>query len=205
MDTNLLAQLIAALVAAQSHAPVVAAPIVGGVHPIVIATGMVLAGVAPIIAAVAAWFAQQAARNTEHVKAVSTTLMENVEKVHVAVNSERTAMLEQIRELRDEILRLSKDRATLEEQQRERGAQDVRRDTRDEQRNTRDEQRDARDERRYIRNEERRYDRGEDAVERGERRATPSVNEPEHPLMLKLATLLAKYEAPLVVDKPAKK
>lgn len=42
----------------------------------------------------------------------------SVEKIHIAVNSERTAALEEIRALRDEILRISKLKAALEEEQK---------------------------------------------------------------------------------------
>jgi hypothetical protein len=42
---------------------------------------------------------------------------ESIEKVHVAVNSERTAMLEKIDALRAEILELSKSKAVAEERE----------------------------------------------------------------------------------------
>lgn len=46
-------------------------------------------------------------------KVAAKATSEEVSKVHAAVNSERTEALEEIRKLRDEILRLSTDKAVL--------------------------------------------------------------------------------------------
>jgi len=60
----------------------------------------------------------KAVENTEETKQSAKETAASVEKVHVAVNSERTAMLEQVKTLRDEILEISKQKATLEEHAR---------------------------------------------------------------------------------------
>ena len=51
----------------------------------------------------------------DQVKASAADTATSVEKVHVAVNSERTAMMDEVRKLRLEILELSKDKAKSEQ------------------------------------------------------------------------------------------
>ena len=61
---------------------------------------------------------RDSARATTASAAATVKTAESVEKIHVAVNSERTAALEEIKKLRDEILALSMAKATLEEKGR---------------------------------------------------------------------------------------
>lgn len=113
MDTNLVAA-VAAAIAAQPHP----APATAQDNTLII-VGMIITAIMPTLAAIAAYFSSRAAKsNTEETKKMATNTAEAVEKVHVAVNSERTAMLTTVQNLRDEILRISKDLSTSKEQQR---------------------------------------------------------------------------------------
>lgn len=114
MDTNIVAAVAAAIAAQQ---PVPAAPV--NEHTMLLIVGMIIAAVAPTLAAIAAYFSSRAAKsNTEETKKLATNTAETVEKVHTAVNSERTAMLTKLQNLSDEILRISKDLSTTKEHQR---------------------------------------------------------------------------------------
>jgi len=64
--------------------------------------------------------AKSALTNTEETKISAAATAESVEKVHTAVNSERTAMLAEVKALRDEILRISTDKARLEQSESDR-------------------------------------------------------------------------------------
>jgi predicted nuclease with TOPRIM domain len=77
-----------------------------------IVTGMIISAIAPTLAGVAAYLSAKAA------KLKSVEMQEEVVKIHTAVNSERTAMLAEVKALRDQILEISKQKATLEEKDR---------------------------------------------------------------------------------------
>ena len=67
---------------------------------------------------VLAWInakAKTALVNTEETKVSAAATAESVEKVHVAVNSERTMMLQKLQALEQRILALSEDKARLEQ------------------------------------------------------------------------------------------
>jgi hypothetical protein len=93
MDTNSFNAIITALAQNQPRP-----------SDVVVGLELVLKALAPVLAALAAYFARQT---------LSTT-----KEVHVAVNSERTAMIAEVKALRDEILDISKEKSTLEENAR---------------------------------------------------------------------------------------
>lgn len=105
MDTNSLRQLVdlaEALRGGGAASSGVAIPIVW----------LIVAATAPTLAALAAWLNSRVTA----AKAVETAA--TAEKIHQASNSERTAMIAEVKGLRDEILSLTKDKATLDEQRR---------------------------------------------------------------------------------------
>jgi hypothetical protein len=79
---------------------------------ILAATGLVTV-LTPIFLALINRKAGRTLDNSEETKVSARATAESVEKVHVAVNSERTKLLEEMKELREIILVLSKDKATL--------------------------------------------------------------------------------------------
>lgn len=83
--------------------------------------GTVLTGVMAIYMAKISGRTQQALTNTEDTKTSAAATAVSVEKVHVAVNSERAAMVEKMDNLQKVVLELSKDKAKLEEHARELG------------------------------------------------------------------------------------
>lgn len=80
IDTNTLAILVAALQQKSSSLPSSNLT-------------LILVTLTPLLAAVAAWFAKKTAAS--------------VDLIHTAVNSERTATLQEIKSLKDEVLKLS--------------------------------------------------------------------------------------------------
>lgn len=108
MDTNIIA-IIAKLMADKND----------GNQNTLLIVGMVLAAITPTLAAIASWIQSRAAmKNTEEAKKTATETATSVKEIHLSVNSERAAMLEQVRQLRDEILKKSTENATLVEQGR---------------------------------------------------------------------------------------
>ncbi len=112
MDTNAIFQLIAAL----KNEPIAASGVTGGMTVGVQITVIILAGLSPIIAAAAAWFAKRAVMRsaTSQVELAAT-----VEKIHIAVNSERTSTLAEIKSLRSDVLDITRQKMALEERVRE--------------------------------------------------------------------------------------
>lgn len=89
-----------------------------GLSTLVIAGIILLAAVAPTLVSLAAYWQAKAAKisGEENKKSVADTAV-SMEKVHIAVNSERAAMLELVNNLRLEVLKLSQEKATLTEHQ----------------------------------------------------------------------------------------
>lgn len=107
METNSLRQLIDLADALRGSGGGVGAS--SNAIPIV---WLIVAATAPTLAALAAWLNSRVTT----AKAIETAA--TAEKIHQASNSERTAMLAKVEQLRDEILALTKDKATLDEQRR---------------------------------------------------------------------------------------
>lgn len=100
MDTNTL-MILVQLLEARYHAP-----------PSPPSTPLILTAIAPTLAALTACLLAWATRvKTQEIAA-------SVDKVHTAVNSERTAMLAELKQAKEEILEISKKFATLEEKER---------------------------------------------------------------------------------------
>ena len=96
MDTNLV-MLLLKVVAAQTAQPATSTP------SVMIFT-MFFAAIAPTLAGVAAYLQARAAKvDTAATRKSAFDTATSVEKVHVAVNSERTAMLAEVKALKDEI------------------------------------------------------------------------------------------------------
>lgn len=107
MDTNTVNLLIQQLIQNRTGSD--------GKIPLLV-IGMIIAAIAPTLAAVATYIQSRAAlANTQKSKEVAENTANEVGKIHVAVNSERSALLEEVRKLRDEILVISKEKATLVE------------------------------------------------------------------------------------------
>lgn len=100
MDTNLISQLLTALVQRQADTPAMPLSAV-----------LWIAAIAPTLAAIAAYITSKAGREE------SRSGREEIKKVHEAVNSERSAMIQEVKTLRDEILLITKQKAQLEEKQ----------------------------------------------------------------------------------------
>lgn len=105
METNSLRQLIDLADALRGSG----AGSSGNAIPIV---WLIVAATAPTMAALAAWLNSRVTT----AKAIETAA--TADKIYHASNSERTAMIAEVKGLRDEILTLSKAKATLDEQQR---------------------------------------------------------------------------------------
>lgn len=124
MDTNTLAMMIALMGQKQAVAP--------EVNNTIQVVTLILAALGPVLASVAAYFASRAMGNAQEAKAntlatksnseaavaLATETTEEVKKIHVAVNSGRTAMEEEAKLLRGEIQKLSAENATLTEKTR---------------------------------------------------------------------------------------
>jgi len=111
MDTNLTLILIKALTDQKTSSPH------DGNQLIVLVIGMIIAAVAPTLAAIAAYYKARASEaNTAEIKKEAINTTESVKEIHIAVNSERSAMLMEVKNLRDEILRISKNNSTLVEE-----------------------------------------------------------------------------------------
>ena len=83
--------------------------------PIILGITALITALTPILLALINSKARQAMENTEVTKQAALATADSVDKVHVAVNSERTAMLQNVTDLKDEILKLSKVNAVLVE------------------------------------------------------------------------------------------
>lgn len=103
MDTNLLEILVRRLIEGNQPA----------VSDGVVITGMFIAFLGPLVSSVALYFSVKAAHH-------SAKTAEETGKIHVAVNSERTATLEQIKTLREDILKLTTENVVLEQSSRKR-------------------------------------------------------------------------------------
>jgi hypothetical protein len=93
VDTNQVAQLIALAKVMQ-----------GGASAGVTMTQLIIVALVPVLGSVAAWINSRATKLA-------------AQQIHSAVNSERSAMIETVKELRDEILAVSKENATLRERE----------------------------------------------------------------------------------------
>lgn len=71
----------------------------------VVIVGMIIAALAPTLMAFAGYLKSRSTAN-------------EVVKIHLAVNSERTAMTAEVKSLRDEVRRLAVDKSTLQEEKR---------------------------------------------------------------------------------------
>lgn len=96
MDTNLVETVTAAVTAAlaQGHSSPAALPTHEGQTALLIAT-MVLAALGPILSEIRSYFrAKTASAEREAAKVLAKETSDTVEKVHIAVNSGQTAMIE---------------------------------------------------------------------------------------------------------------
>ena len=83
---------------------------------------MIISAMAPLVASIAAYFMARAAKeNTAESKEAARTTSEEVKKIHVAVNSERSVLLEKLAAKDALILEMVKKQADLDvERERER-------------------------------------------------------------------------------------
>lgn len=86
-----------------------------GLNTIILSIATLVSALSPIFLALINKKAAKTLENSEETRVAAKATAVSVEKVHVAVNSERTKMLEELKSLRDVILELSKDKARLEE------------------------------------------------------------------------------------------
>lgn len=113
METNVVLQLVQALQQAK-----------GGGHEwlspalITAAVGALMAFAAFYQARTAALKATLSESNTKDAKTTAEKTAGEVEKIHTAVNSRDTVMQAELKKLREEILSLSKEKATMQEHQR---------------------------------------------------------------------------------------
>jgi hypothetical protein len=111
MDTNLITIPLSVLQALQKSG-------VGGGdgNNALLIAGMVIPGLLAMFAAITSTFmARTAAIKVEEAKKAAAETSQTVKEVHAAVNSERALMMKKLEELTAEVLRLSKDKSTLEE------------------------------------------------------------------------------------------
>lgn len=114
MDSNIVSTLVA-LLASQK-------PAAGKTDLEVI--GLIIVALMPTIAAVAAFLmARSASGKADASKKSNEETAVSVEKIHVAVNSERTTALAEIKSLRDDILRISKELSEAKGQKQEKEIQ----------------------------------------------------------------------------------
>lgn len=107
MDTNLISQLLTALVQRQAETP-----------GMPMSTMLWIAAIAPTLASIAAYISAKASKDEARAsKDEAKAGRDDIQKVHEAVNSERTAMVDEVKRLRDEILLISTQKAKLEEEQ----------------------------------------------------------------------------------------
>lgn len=90
MDTNAVAQLLELVKAMKGES--------AGVTM----TQLIIFALVPVIGSIAAWINSRATKLA-------------TKQIHEAVNSERTAMIDTVKELRDEILTLTKENVKLQE------------------------------------------------------------------------------------------
>lgn len=85
----------------------------------ILVVSMIIAALAPTLASVAAYIKSKSALDSAmEIRKIASDTATSVKEVHSSVNSERTAMLEEVKNLRIEILNLSKSKSMLEEHQR---------------------------------------------------------------------------------------
>ncbi len=122
MDTNQLAFFFHLLESRNTAAPIVA--------PLIQVTLIIVAAISPLIAAITAYWAKMALMNMETAKisAVESSVIAketavSVEKIHVAVNSEKTAreallatVQKEVSSLKEEIMKITGDKIRLEEE-----------------------------------------------------------------------------------------
>jgi len=73
-----------------------------------------------LVTSVMAYFVAKIRTTSNETKEAAVKSATSMEQIHVAVNSERTALLKKVEDLRDEILQMSKDKATADEATRAR-------------------------------------------------------------------------------------
>jgi len=121
MDTNTLATNAAQVIqqAVQAAQPTVNAInwnlIVTAISGLVVA---MISGATAIFVARISSNTKRTVENSEVSKQAAIDTADGVKAIHVAVNSERTAMLDKVEKLRDEILMMAKEKAITEEKLR---------------------------------------------------------------------------------------
>jgi hypothetical protein len=104
MDTNSLNLLVALL----ERGPKTAEP------SIVFILGLLVPGLLALLTAAAGYLkVVSAKKDTEETKKVMVQSADSLEKIHVAVNSAKTALEDKIAKLTEEVLQISKENATL--------------------------------------------------------------------------------------------
>lgn len=114
MDTNLLQILVTQLAnqSASGHGD-------NGLSNLLVSGMILLAAIAPTLVSLAVYFQAKAAKlSSDDNKKSAADAAVSIEKVHIAVNSERAALLEVVNNLRAEVLKLSEEKATLTENKR---------------------------------------------------------------------------------------
>jgi len=92
----------------------------------IIIISVVMGGMIPTLAAIAGYFKAKAANessklalvNSETTKKTALDTAEEVKNIHIAVNSERSAMLEKVQQLTDKMLLVSRENEGLREKNR---------------------------------------------------------------------------------------
>lgn len=117
MDTNQFAVLVSILEESQKHSASVS-------NGSLLQFGvLLLASLAPLIAAFSAYWSKKAVSNTETAKVAgamaanaATQTAVSVEKINEAVNSDRDKMVKELQDLRVELLNLTRDKIELEKE-----------------------------------------------------------------------------------------